>query len=206
MTAWLTRVNLNLRHPAVRRDLADTTGMHQRVMAMFPDGLGEQPRQQAGVLYRLELLDEDPNLLVQSAIPSDPQRLPAGYGTAATRDITALLDALQMGKIVHYRLAANPTKRAWSGAKKGKLVALSGAEAEQWWTRRAGEHGLTLQSMTAKPLSTSRTRASAMRHVVTQFDGRAVISDAEQARQAVVAGVGRGRAYGCGLLSVAIAR
>jgi CRISPR system Cascade subunit CasE len=35
------------------------------------------------------------------------------------------------------------------------------------------------------------------------FDGIAVIKDAELVRAAVQTGIGRGKAYGCGLLSIA---
>lgn len=206
MSAWLTRVTLNIRHPAVRHDLTDAVGMHKRVMALLPDELGENPRYQAGVLYRVDAAAEEVTLLVQSTIPTDPTRLPDGYGVTATRDITALLDKLHNGMTVHYRIAANPTKRAWKGENAKKIVVLSGAEADAWWQRKAAAHGLALQSLNTQPQPTARTAASKMRHGIARFDGRATIADVDQTRQAVLGGIGRGRSYGCGLLSLAPAR
>jgi len=37
-----------------------------------------------------------------------------------------------------------------------------------------------------------------------RFDGEAVISDVDAVRHAVLNGIGRGKSYGCGLLSLAL--
>ncbi|WP_254667604.1 type I-E CRISPR-associated protein Cas6/Cse3/CasE [Streptomyces sp. SolWspMP-sol7th] len=42
-----------------------------------------------------------------------------------------------------------------------------------------------------------------VRHQRIRFDGTATIADAEQLRTALVHGIGPGKAYGCGLLSIA---
>jgi CRISPR system Cascade subunit CasE len=41
---------------------------------------------------------------------------------------------------------------------------------------------------------------------MTRFDGYAVVSDPEAVRRAVVEGVGRGKSFGCGMLSLASAK
>ncbi|MEV4545234.1 type I-E CRISPR-associated protein Cas6/Cse3/CasE [Micromonospora echinaurantiaca] len=203
MTAWLTRIAPDLRHPAARRDLRDIIAVHRRVMSLVPDDLGEQPRQHAGVLFRLDHTTAGPVLLVQTALPPDPARLPDGYGTIDTRDVSPLLKVLTTGMAVHYRIAANASKRAWQGDNAGKVVALSGQQAEQWWQRKADAHGLDLRQLRAQPQPAARGRAVPVRHAITLFEGQAVISDADQVRAAVLAGIGRGRSFGCGLLSLA---
>ncbi|MFI7077124.1 type I-E CRISPR-associated protein Cas6/Cse3/CasE [Micromonospora sp. NPDC049903] len=206
MTAWLTRIAPDLRHPVARRDLRDITAVHRRVMSLVPDDLGEQPRHRAGVLFRLDHTTLGPVLLIQTALPPDPSRLPEGYGTVATRDITPLIKALTTGMTVHYRIAANASKRAWNGDNAGKIVALSGQHAEQWWQRKADASGLDLRHLRAQPQPAARGRATPVRHAITLFEGQAVIADAEQARAALLAGIGRGRSFGCGLLSLAPTR
>ncbi|MFE0590865.1 type I-E CRISPR-associated protein Cas6/Cse3/CasE [Micromonospora echinospora] len=203
MTAWLTRIALDLRHPAARRDLRDIAAVHRRVMSLVPDGLGDQPRQQAGVLFRLDHTSVGPVLLVQTTLPPEPARLPDGYGTVATRDLRPLVDALTNGMAVHYRIAANASKRAWKGDSAGKVVALSGPQAEQWWQRKAEATGLVLRHLHAQPQPAARGRAVPIRHAITLFEGQAVIADADQVRAAVLSGIGRGRSFGCGLLSLA---
>lgn len=206
MTAWLTRISLDLRHPAARRDLRDITAVHRRVMSLVPDDLGDQPRHRAGVLFRLDHTTTGPVLLIQTTIPPGLDRLPDGYGSVQTRDISPLLKVLTSGMAVHYRIAANASKRSWKGDNAGKVVALSGQHAEQWWQRKAEASGLSLRHLRAQPQPAAVGRAIPVRHAITLFEGQAVISDPEQTRRAVLSGIGRGRSFGCGLLSLAPAR
>lgn len=206
MTAWLTRISPDLRHPAVRRDLRDIAAVHRRVMSLVPDDLGEQPRHQAGVLFRIDYTASGPVLLIQTNLPPEPARLPDGYGSVQTRDISPLVNALHTGMAVHYRIAANASKRAWKGDRPGKIVGLSGPQAEQWWQRKAEANGLTLSYLRAQPQPAARGRATRIHHAITLFEGQAVVSDADKVRTAVLAGIGRGRSFGCGLLSLAPGR
>jgi CRISPR system Cascade subunit CasE len=206
MSVWLARIVPDPRTAAVRRDLGDAEALHKRVMSLVPDGLGDQARAKACVLYRY---DETPNigphLLIQTGLPVDATRLPERYGTLAVRDLTPLLTALSDGMAVRYRITANTAKRLGRTSERpGKIVALRGSEAEQWWTARAESVGLMLRTLIFTSLPDIRGAGSnAVRHAAGRFDGVAVIKDAELVRHAVLAGVGRGKAYGCGLLSLA---
>ncbi|WP_414167040.1 type I-E CRISPR-associated protein Cas6/Cse3/CasE [Streptoverticillium reticulum] len=215
MTVWLTRIQLNLRHRDARRDVTSAVGLHHRLMMLFPDNAGETARQNMGVLFRLEDATntgpQSPYILIQSQVQPDLNRLPNGYGTTASKNLTPLIDALRDGLPVHYRIAASavrksgPTTRA-AGAKA--IIALHGTEADQWWQRQA-EHkaGLTLTTTHSTPLDAARgTRVQDKHHVKhprTRFEGTAVITDTDALRQTLLSGVGRGKAYGCGLLSIA---
>ena len=212
MSLWLTRLILNTRHQAVRADLRDAVNLHKRVMTLVPDGLGDQARAQTGVLFRLEENHSGISVLIQSRVRPNLDRLPAGYGTAAVKDIDPLLTRLRPGLPVHYRIAANPSKRlakADDHHKAKQVIALSGTAADQWWSRKAAEHGLALSSLLASPMPSAHGKTNQgrqVRHAVTRFDGLAVITDAERLRAAIAEGIGRGKSYGCGLLSLAIAR
>lgn len=210
MTLWLTRIHPDRRTRDAHRDLADATRLHKRVMSLVPDGLGEQARQQAGVLFRLDQARNGPQLLVQSCLQPDVTKLPTGYGTVETRDLTLLLAALDKGTLVHYRLAANASKRLGRNADRpGKVVALTGQAADMWWAQRAERIGLNLRSITSTPQADAvgyRDDDSRVKHAITRFDGLAVVTDPEAVRAAVRAGIGRGKSHGCGLLSLAPAR
>lgn len=211
MNVWLTRLDLDTRHRAVRADLRDAVNLHKRVMMLIPDGLGAQARAQAGVLFRLEEGRSGMSLLIQSQQHPNLDRLPDGYGTAAVKDIDPLLTYLRPGLPVHYRIAANPSKRlakADANHNAKQVVALSGSAADEWWSRKATEHGLALSSLLATPMppASGNNGGKRVRHSLTRFEGLAVITDAEQLRTAILEGIGRGKSYGCGLLSVAIAR
>ncbi|MFE3799241.1 type I-E CRISPR-associated protein Cas6/Cse3/CasE [Nocardia tengchongensis] len=213
MTLWLTRITVDPRDRQVRGDLTNAVRMHQRIMTLMPDGLGANARQQAGVLYRIDETRSGTQLLIQSSSAPQLEALPDSYGTAEIRDLSPLLDALHDGLSVRYRLAANASKRLGrTSGHEGKVVALRGQAADEWWLDRAQRCGLGIKTLTgtsqADQSGHRRDAAAAerVRHAVVRFDGLAVITDTGALQQALCAGVGRGKSHGCGLLSLAIAR
>jgi CRISPR system Cascade subunit CasE len=211
MSLWLARIPLDLRSRAARADIGDATSMHRRMMSLVPDGLGPDARHAAAVLFRVDDSAAGPIVLVQSAYEPDLLRLPPGYLRTdriggAVRKLEPLLTRLRPGLPVHYRVAANPSKRLNNNddrTVRKPVVALAGREAEAWWERKAANHGLRLLSLHADARPSARTSSSRMRHAITRFDGQAVVDDADQVRAAVRSGIGRGKSYGCGLLSLA---
>lgn len=205
----IARIRLNPHSRNVQRDLRDATEMHRTVMRMVPDGLGDSPRSQAGLLYRLDETDTTSTLLVQ-ANRLDPTRLPAGYGQADIKSLTPMFTALRKGLAVRYRIALNPAKRERlpleAQGKRGRIVPLSGADADQWWLRRAADAGLRIHVLTPTNMPPIRPRKKdpdGMRHTLVRYDGTATITDPDALHEAVLAGIGRGKPYGAGLLSLA---
>ncbi|MGW1293693.1 type I-E CRISPR-associated protein Cas6/Cse3/CasE [Streptomyces sp. NPDC002533] len=205
----IARIRLNPHSRDVQRDLRDATEMHRTMMRMVPDGLGESPRSQAGLLYRLDETDTISTILVQ-ANRLDPACLPAGYGQADIKSLTPLLIALRKGLAVRYRIVLNPVKRErlplQARGKRGRIVPLSGADADQWWLRRAAESGLQVRVLTPTsmpPVRPRRQGAGGMRHSLIRYDGTATVTDPDALHEAVLAGIGRGKPYGAGLLSLA---
>ncbi|MFG2276824.1 type I-E CRISPR-associated protein Cas6/Cse3/CasE [Streptomyces chartreusis] len=223
-TATLIRIRLNLDNDDIRRNVHRPNSLHKTVMLLAPEGLGDTPRQKAGILFRLEHATHTtpPTLLVQSQMPPDLTRLPAAYGTAETRDLTPLLAALTTGRRVRYRITANPSIRRtvkdgtdpfFPGVKPRHTdVPLHGDDALAWWQRKATRAGLDLHSAALTPLPRSRhpirkehddRPSGEFRYALRRFDGEATITDPDQLRNAVLAGIGRGKAYGAGMLSLA---
>ncbi|GGM23180.1 hypothetical protein GCM10010129_79410 [Streptomyces fumigatiscleroticus] len=208
-SAVLARIRLNPHSREVQRDLRDATQMHRTVMRMVPDGLGDSPRQRAELLYRLEETDTSSTLLVQAA-HLDPALLSAGYGQAEIKSLAPMFAALCKGLAVRYRIVLNPAKRerlpVEEKGKRGKIVPLSGADADQWWHRRAEAAGLQLHILTPTTLAPIRPRgkeAPPMRHSLLRYDGTATVTDPTALTEALRAGIGRGKPYGAGLLSLA---
>ncbi|MER6694784.1 type I-E CRISPR-associated protein Cas6/Cse3/CasE [Streptomyces minutiscleroticus] len=205
----LARIRLNPHSREVQRDLRDATQMHRTVMRMVPDHLGTSPRLKAGLLYRLEETDTTSTLLVQAA-QLDAARLPAGYGHAQTKSLAPMFTALRKGLAVRYRVVLNPAKRERlpleQKGKHGRIIPLSGADADQWWQRRAEAAGLHLHVLTPTNLNPVRPRgkdASPMRHSLMRYDGTATVTDPTALTETLLTGIGRGKAYGAGLLSLA---
>lgn len=209
MSAWLVRITLNPADSVARRDLTDVVRLHQRVMTLAPDGIGDKPRQQAGLLFRVEHHPyRGRQLLVQARVEPVTRRIPKTYGTVEVRDLQPLLDALTPGMAIAYRLTANASKRLGrsSGPMEGKVVALRGTEADEWWAARASQCGMRLHSLHAQrqdDMVGDVAGSRCVRHAVTCFEGVAIVTDVDRVRAAILAGVGRGKSHGCGLLSIA---
>jgi CRISPR system Cascade subunit CasE len=141
---------------------------------------------------------------------------------------------MQEGMVLAFRLRANPTKKidTKSGPdgerRNGRRVELRKEEDQlQWLHRKGSQHGFTLLTTTVNPgvpdvraaatgkvTGARRSRGSGDEPVVERnltfgsvlFEGRLRVVDAAALRAALVQGIGSGKAYGFGLLSVAPGR
>ncbi|MCX4554283.1 type I-E CRISPR-associated protein Cas6/Cse3/CasE [Streptomyces sp. NBC_01500] len=219
MTIWLTRLVPDVRTREARRDLAGAIGMHRRLMSLFPQDAGNDPRARFGVLFRTEDTPAGPHVLIQSTHEPDLTQIPDGYGTTLARPLDALLDAIRPGLTVRYRCVASPVRKPGATTRAlynlPPVVALKGTAADEWWFRQADAAGLKSLTLTSHPMDTIQGQRKSdnptatlqhIRHTRTQFDGTAAIIDPGLLRTKITEGIGRGKAYGCGLLSIAPAR
>lgn len=219
MSVWLTRIIPDARSREARRDLVGTAAgnLHRRLMSLFPDEAGPDPRARFGVLFRIEDTPAGPHLLLQSTHQPDLARLPADYGSSLSRPLDDLLGALKPGLTLRYRCAASPVRKPGATTRAlynlPAVVPLTGAHADEWWTRQADGAGLHPLTLHSQPLDAARAvrpnatgSTAGIRHARIRFDGTATITDADLLRRKITDGIGRGKAYGCGLLSIAPAR
>ncbi len=212
MPMTLTRIIVNRSHRLARSDLANRPGMHKTLMRLLAHAAGPTPRRDGGLLFRLEP-GLDPVLLVQTADTPDLTGLPDGYGTTDTRDLTPMLTALTPGLPVRYRITAAPTAYRPTGAPpdpvtgrrpRGKITPLQGQDAQAWWHRKAAHAGLHLTGTTEtlhRPFPSPDRPAPF--YQLTQFDGTATIADPDLLSTALREGIGKGKPYGAGLLTLA---
>lgn len=209
-SAWLTKLVLNPAHRGVRDALRDVNTMHQTLMKIVcPTDFGPGSRTAAGMLYRVDQTAAGVTALLQSRMTLDPTRLPPGFAHAGSRDLAPLLACFSDGMRIRYRIVANAMKsdKPIGHKTRGVLRPLSGADAAAWWNRKALEVGLALESeAAADTMKLTGFRHRDERKIVitaTLFEGTARIDSVSAIQAAILTGIGRGRAYGCGLLSVA---
>lgn len=227
---YLSRMILNPRDRRVRRDLADPGEMHRTLLHAFvPEAEPTAFRARHGVLFRIEprAAGGTPVVLVQSVTEPDWSRLAAldtyflhnGEKNPDTKAVAGHYDSLAEGQVLQFRLRANPTRKIDTktrpdGTKSnGKRVPLREPDALAAWLWRKGERGgfapagNPCTSVRANPEQDVTARRdgnkSAMTFGSVLFEGRLRITDPEAFRRTLQTGVGPGKAFGFGLLSVA---
>jgi len=199
---YLTRLRLDPRSAQARRDLADPYDMHRTLVRAFVRDAEQTPPR---ILWRAEPAAawSEPILLVQALEPADWSVLEAlpNYlkGGAETRDINPE-SWLQAEQCYRFRLFANPTV-----TRDGKRQGLMAEEAQLAWLARQGErHGFTVEAalVTGSELLRSRKQDSRVSLLKVCFEGRLRVRDSAALAAALRAGIGPGKAFGCGLLSL----
>lgn len=231
---YLSKLTLNPRDRDARRALGDCHLLHTTLMRAFPTLPGEpNPRAAVGLLYRVEPSREARIcILAQSVTEPDWARMPAWCAEDETKPVAALYDRIAAGQTLTFRLRANPTKCTGDRPEGGgHLVnvhreALTDPVKQIEWLVRAGERGgfdpifvqvaqratdgtitgtVGVPDVRVVPEPAVRGNGGRILGSV-RFEGRLTVRDADQFRRTLADGVGRGKAYGFGLLSVAPAR
>ncbi|MCF2127077.1 type I-E CRISPR-associated protein Cas6/Cse3/CasE [Strepomyces sp. STD 3.1] len=104
---------------------------------------------------------------------------------------------------MRFLLDANATEATVRTGQRGKRVGLQTAEMIDWWERQASRAGLATVEVRSRPLGSVIARRLARNPTflqATRLEGLALIADPIALQAAVLSGIGRGCAYGLGLL------
>lgn len=218
---YLTRFRMNPTRRGSVRLFASPQRMHATVLSAFPPNLATSP--DGRVLWRLDTpSNHEWNLYVVSPARPSMEQLQeeCGWSQEQSWDTTSygpFLDRLAPGQRWAFRLTANPVKSvAGVRGSRGRVVPHRTATHQRdWLLSKAERHGFTIPKREgeAELLVSRREQDSfsrgqgANRGTATltrvQYDGLLTVTDPELLRTALTQGIGRGKAYGCGLLSLA---
>jgi CRISPR system Cascade subunit CasE len=199
----LTRLRLDLRNKNVRRDLANPYDMHRTVTRAFVRDERETPPR---FLWRIEPSNEwdAPTVLVQSTHAADWTKLDAmpGYLKQPAESKTFQLESLlQLDARYHFRLYANPTV-----TRVGKRYGLAAKQAQLVWLARQGKrHGFELEAAFVAASDVVKGRRQDDKPIHLQrvyYEGLLRVVDTGSLAKALQNGIGPGKAFGCGLLSL----
>ena len=207
----LTRMYLNARRQGARRLLASPHAMHAAVLSGFPPGVAagrplwridtDDPLRPA--LYLLS--EERPDLThveEQAGWPSSP--------TVQSARCEPLFDSLRDGQTWAFRLKANPTHRAQIRDRSQIVAHVTVAQQVEWLVKRSEGLGIKVTEaaaptfdVVAREMLRFRRESATVTLGVATYEGQLVVSDREALVAAMRAGIGRAKAYGCGLLTLA---
>lgn len=182
---------------------------------MVCDIAGVYDRKEQNLLYFKPNLD-DSKLIIQSEQPI-PEGNAEKYGYAhESNDMTEMINSIHDGDDVYFLAKLAPVKNSPDGRKR-KMSIKTLEERFEWVKRRLKDNGAEIKENTAiSELTTEkiewthmpksndgtekiRQEGSVYAHV---YQGMLHIIDADKFRNAVHTGIGRNKAYGCGMLLV----
>lgn len=171
----------------------------------------------SGFLFRT---DPHPNgravIIVQSAVKPDWEYAfhNAGYILTASPEVKPFEPLFTKGQRLRFRLAANPTRRLSKNspdvreASIGKRVPVPTNQLIDWLDRRAESGGFSIDkdATTFQPgyIYVNKTRdGNGQRLRSVRYEGILEVTDPGNFRNTLIRGIGSGKAFGLGLLSVA---
>lgn len=222
----LSRILLNPQKRGARKLLTNPQAMHAAVRAAFPPDINESD---ARVLWRADSGGPTTTLYIVGPEPPELDHIveQAGWATRPgdTADYAPFLDSLKRGQQWSFRLVGNPVKSlSREGPQRGKVVPhVTASQQTEWLLSRAAAAGFEVVDVPGsgpdvivtkrsdlsfrrrKPGEGPKSQANGGSVFVrtARFDGRLEVTDVDALRCTLTQGIGRARAYGCGLLSLA---
>jgi CRISPR system Cascade subunit CasE len=228
---YLSKLAVDVTSREFRRDYADVREMHRTVMSAFNDVTDGTPaRRTHAVLWRLDNAQRGFTQYVQSHSQPDWGHLPPGYLTSPpqVRSMQPVLDAIAPGRRFAFRMVANPTRtiprtdttpRPDGKRPPTRNLPLRKPEDQiRWLIRQAERYGFAIPTAangqpdvapSPCPTSISRRQPGDTGPITIEpvrFEGHLIITDPPPFTAAIRNGIGRAKAYGCGMISLAPAR
>lgn len=205
----MTRIAMDPGRRETIRAMAEPQLIHGAIEAAYA---GDRERR----LWRIDWIGEKCWLLIVSREKPLLQEIQLQFGlmdpayAGDAKDYQPFLDRLSKGQYWRFRLRANPvvSVAAKELGVRGKVLAhVTQEQQKQWLTKRASDHGFSLESDDFDVVHTAWHRFSkGGRQPVTirtaTYEGFLRVEDADLLRAGLAQGIGRARAYGCGLLTL----
>lgn len=180
--------------------IANRYRVHQRLRMAYRD----EPR----LLFRIEEMGSGYRILAQASTQPDWDDAFADFKVlASTPQMKELrLDMLRAGGFYRFKLVANPVV-----TKNGKRLGLFKVEAQLDWLKRQFEKsGAVLVECVSSRVNLERSTKNPGKdmhiqtHLAVEFNGVLKVTNAELLAEKVKSGIGPAKAYGFGLLSLAL--
>jgi CRISPR system Cascade subunit CasE len=211
---FLSKLTLNIRNRGALKDISNAYSLHQTLINLFPD---YDNSENSKYLFRLEIDEQKltATILLQSTLEPDfDSKIETGYlMSAQSKEYKPIINN---GDVFRFRLNANVVRRrlyspekdtnSWKKNKKSILVPLyDETEIENWLNSRATANGLNIVGIPeyAKYYQKAFKKDCApITHFGVKFDGKLIINNADLAYNALINGIGKGKSFGFGLLSL----
>ena len=204
---YLTQMRLDMNNRRTLSALASPAKLHGAVESAFS---GQRQRN----LWRIDSRGAQNYLLILSGEKPDltqaaQQFAPPGE-TWQTKDYTQLLNRVSQGSRWQFRLCANPTYSVPAGpGQQGRVCAHSTPEHQAAWLERQSErHGFVLKKDEFAVMKSVWYRfrkgntGKNVTFLAVTYEGYLEVRDPELFCRMLCSGIGHGKAYGAGLMTL----
>lgn len=204
---YLTQMRLDINNRRTLSALASPAKLHGAVESAFS---GQRQRN----LWRIDSRGAQNYLLILSGEKPDltqavQQFAPPGE-TWQTKDYTQLLNRISQGSRWQFRLCANPTYSVPVGpGQRGRVCAHSTPEHQAAWLERQSErHGFVLKKDEFAVMKSVWYRfrkgntGKNVTFLAVTYEGYLEVRDPELFCRMLCSGIGHGKAYGAGLMTL----
>jgi CRISPR system Cascade subunit CasE len=206
---FLSRIGLDTSNRETLRILSSPQLTHGAVEQSFH---GDRQRR----LWRIDLLERKYFLLVLSESQPDFSGIVKQYGIPGaepsweTKDYDRLLERIRPDHSWRFRLKANPVHsvKDRDTMSRGKVMAhVTSQQQKQWLVKRAQHCGFSLNPDAFDVIHTQWQKFNKEDgHEVTfrtaTYEGILTVTNPDCFRESLITGIGRAKAYGCGLMTV----
>ncbi|GAA4901703.1 type I-E CRISPR-associated protein Cas6/Cse3/CasE [Tessaracoccus lubricantis] len=208
---YLTRIYINARRQGAKKLLGSPQAMHAAVLSGFPPGADS-----GRALWRVDSDDRlRPALFVVSRDQPDLTHIEEQAGwpslpTAHSTIYSGFLASLEPTQKWAFRLTANPTHRATINGKSKVMAHVTVAQQVAWLAERQELLGVSFGTETLPSFTLTHREVRQFKRAdqtvtlgLASFEGILTVVDPQKLRGALTEGIGRAKAYGCGLMTLA---
>ncbi|MBR0217352.1 MAG: type I-E CRISPR-associated protein Cas6/Cse3/CasE [Clostridia bacterium] len=202
---YLSRTAIDLKNRNTMRAMENPEIMHGIIENCFQ---GERRRN----LWRIDEIKGQIYILLLSTEKPDMDVLVKQIGLTGgewdTRDYTPLLERVKQGSIWRFHLAVNPVVNVPepnNGRGKVKAITIP-AHQREWLKQQGSKHGFLLADDQFDVIRSEwkifRNKGKNVSIFRSTFEGILTVSNQEEFVKALIGGIGRGKAYGNGMITV----
>ncbi len=204
---YLSRIQLDISKRRTQLALASPSKLHGAVEEAFS-------QKQRRNLWRIDTLGGNTYLLILSSEKPQLSNITDQFGyeniAGESKNYGKLLSRVEKGSTWHFRLVANPTRSIKKEGERGKVTAHTAEKYQLEWLKLQSEKkGFYIFPDTVRVQGSNwkvfykQGSKQKVRILEVAFEGRLKVEDADVFKDALVNGIGREKAYGMGLLTIA---
>lgn len=205
---YLTRVKLDISKRETQLALSASGRFHGAVERAFE-------HKQNRNLWRIDKLRGEYYILILSEEVPNLEDFMEQFGdsksSAETKEYDVLLNKITDHSVWRFRMVANPTHSVKTKSGRGKVMAHVTPEHQMEWLKaKAAANGFELVDDNCFVLAnewknfykSARRKDMRVRLMLVSFEGILRVTDVDAFRSALISGIGRGKAYGAGMLTI----